>query len=390
MALQVLLRDKSLAVVAELTGSFTVDATVRADMADDGTLTFPASNADALGILRQPGVGVVLLDAGQVMSSGPVRSGAVTRATDDVPGTATVSWIGDTTELAGRLVWPVPSAAVTGQTVPYYGIATQPAESALLRLVSDQTGPTARADLQIPGLLLPTSGGRGAPRKVSARFTDLADEARTLAADDLGFRLVHDTQERMRLDVYQPRDRTDVVTFSAGLGSLPDYGFTWQAPTVTRVLVAAAGDGAARVLREFPDLAAEAAWSTRVWEFVDRRDQNPADDPEFEATVAQEAADRLRQGGPQAAITLSPVQPVDGPQFGPGGDYWLKDLVGYELEPGITETERLRAMHITYSADSGLVYQPVVGGQDAADPDPVEIRRVRALETRLLRLLASK
>lgn len=291
--MQILVRDPSLNIVDEFPPDVpvTLDAAVRANYADDITLSFSAAESRFVGTLTKPGYGVVLVDGGDILTSGTRTVSAPQLSAREA--TVTVSFLGDSRHIAGRLVMPPPSG-VSGNKVGYYTIGSRPAESALVKLIADQMGTAARASWQLPGLIISASLGRGAVVDARARFDPLADVARVLAGDDFGFRIAQDSAEaRYRFAVWPSRDMSLDVVFSALTGTLSTYTLSDAAPTTTRVVASINDDADVRTFREYVDTALESTWGA-VGAVVLEKDTNDVDSAKRDAdSTAKDYAQAL-------------------------------------------------------------------------------------------------
>ncbi|WP_030526603.1 Gp37-like protein [Phycicoccus jejuensis] len=309
-----------------------------------------------LGHLRSlltPGGGCTLEDEDGVRFSGPLinfsKSGK---------GSGVATFASDLVWPWGRICYPTPGAAWEDQTADY-DVRSGSAESVLLAFLNANAGPGALANRRVPGLILPASSGRGGARKITARF------------DNLG-QLMHDIAESAGLRVTVTQDGTDLVVAvesspdlsatakygtdeQGGPGSLGDgWDYTVQAPGATRALVGGGGEGAARILRERGDAAAEALWSQRIETFVDQR--NTSDTAELDKAGDDELADKA------SPVDISVTVP-DVPGRRLGRDVPLGALVGLDLD-GDFVADRLRQV-TTVVTKEGQDVSGVVGSPDA-------------------------
>lgn len=314
--------------------------------------------------LLRAGAGILLVDSatGETLVSGPIRPQETQRAADG--HTLSVSGVTDTAAL-GRLCWPrpgqdIPSTGAT-QDDAYY-VTSGPAETVMRTLVDVNAGPSARAERQIPGLVLPASQGRGPTVESKTRFDSLLEALWGIGEiAGLGVRVVQQGTSLV-LDVYEPADRSDEVRFSVGLGNLASYSYSLTPPEVTDIVVGVGGEGQARVFFRFTQR--DPLWPGLVLEeFVDRRDVDPTLSPgddgyvDPQAAAQQSADERFAEAGGKASVTFVPI---DTDAVAWGRDYWLGDVVTAETEIGPV-TDVIREVRYTRSAEDGQRIEPAIG-----------------------------
>jgi hypothetical protein len=285
-------------------------------------------------------------------------SGPLTDLTKRGDGTCTATFASDLIWLWGRICYPTPGAAWDAQTADY-DTRSGSAESVLLAFVDANVGPGALTARRRAGLILPTSLGRGGTVKITARFDNLGQLVRDIA-EAAGLRVtVKQAGSSLMLEVAAPSDLSSWARYgtadAGGPGVLDeDWDYTLQAPGVTRALVGGGGEGAARVLRERPDTAAESLWSQRIEAFVDQR--NTSDLGELDKAGDDELADKANP------VDISAEIP-DVPGMRLGVDVPLGSIVGLDLD-GDFVTDRLRQVTTSITAE-GDVVKGVVGSSDA-------------------------
>ncbi|MFD8527808.1 hypothetical protein ACFV0L_10410 [Streptosporangium canum] len=216
---------------------------------DVGTWSITLSADSPERPLLQVGHGVIIWVEGHAT---PVMSGPITRIRRDwsasAPGRGMVvySGVSDESILWGRIVYPFPAGALNNQSDRDGG--RQTAGSAIAYLVDKNAGPGAQLGRQVPSLaVLPSNSGPVV--SWNSRFDVLGTKIQELAlANGLGFRLLQTETEAIEFAVYEPRDRSGTAVFSVDQGNLTDFTYVLEAPTATRFVVAAQGEGRNRYL----------------------------------------------------------------------------------------------------------------------------------------------
>lgn len=367
------------------------------------TLAVPADSNEAA--ILQPGGGIIVWIEGVPT---PVMSGPVTAVSHlwsaDQPGKGQVVYTGvsDETLLWSRITLPVPSAAANAQTADRYSY-TGKAGAALGQLVRVNAGPAARADRIIPNLDVPASSiGPGVA--VSTRFDPLGVKlAEVGASTGIGWRLRQGVTDRLTFETFAPRvhDSGEVI-FSPENGTLASYTYRLSAPTASRFVVGAQGEGRNRWLAQYDDPStAPHEWSrTPLERFVDRRDipvargangspVNPDDvnqpaDPEALAQLDQAASEAMAEA---AALGELSVSPIDTDTLRYGVHYQVGDVVTVDIH-GKRITDVLREVRLSDGSDGPRV-EPVIG-TDGASATPGLYREVRRLWTSLRKLEARR
>lgn len=312
--------------------------------------------ADLLSVFT-PDMGCILDRDGEQAVSGTIR--AIDRAYEhDDQGRlvdkVTLGFIEDNAPLWWRLCWPVPSHALTSTLSTFsaaHDVRTGARETILLGYIAANLGPAAPiVARRLPGLVLPTSSGRGGSTTWQARMDVLGDVVATLAeAAGLRVRIVHDeptpSTPRLLLEVTEVTDRSADVVFgdqnaARAMGSIDSFRYSLSAPEVTAAIAFAAGELTAREAAMRVDTTAESIWNRRVEALVDQRQTD-------DQTVVDDAlTERLEQGA-SPSVTSFQISPAGGLQY--GVDYFLGDVVGIEL-PGVPlaiSDRRLREVSTT-------------------------------------------
>lgn len=365
------------------------------------TLTVPADSREA--DLLQPGCGIIVWIDGvpQPVMSGPVQS--VMHAWDaDQSGAGQIVYTGVSDEacLWSRITLPVPGAEVGSQTADRYS-ATGYASTVLSDLVYVNAGGGARSDRVIPQLDV-SSVQFGDSVAVSTRFDVLGTKLQEVAASvGIGWRLRQGVTDRLLFEPYLPRVHdTGEATFSPAAGTLAAYKYRLSAPTATRVIVGAQGEGRNRWLGQY-DSNATGEWArTRTERFVDRRDipvargsngspVNPDDtsqpaDPQALAELDQGAVEALAESRELGELS---VTPIDTPTFRYGVHYDVGDIVTVDIRGNLI-TDVLREVRLSDGSDGPQV-QPVIG-TDGATATPGLYREIRRIWNSIRKLEARR
>ncbi|MEV0823855.1 siphovirus ReqiPepy6 Gp37-like family protein [Nonomuraea rubra] len=381
----------------------TLDVISRFNGVGAWTLTVPADSAEAA--ILQPGGGIIVWISGlaRPVMSGPITG--VTRAwSSDQPGRGLVTYSGvsDETLLWSRVTLPVPANTAENQSADRYTF-TGPAAGVLRQLVNVNAGPAARADRVIANLDVPVySFGR--TLTIGTRFDVLGVALQEIAASaGIGWRLRQGTTDRLMFEPYTPRVHDDgEAVFSPEAGTLSAYSYKLTAPTASRLVVAAQGEGRNRWIKQYDDTSgAPSEWSrTPLERFVDRRDVpvargstgspvNPDDptqpaDPDALAQLDQAAAEAFAES--QALAELS-VTPIDTDTLRYGVHYEVGDVVTVDVH-GQVITDVLREVRLIDGADGPRV-QPIIG-TDGASGTPGLYRDVRRIWNSIRKLEARR
>jgi len=299
--------------------------------------------------------------------SGPVR--AVQGAGS--PSTRTFTVGDDLAVLWDLVAWPVPSAAITAQADAYWR-SSGVAESVVKAIVSANAGRYAQPITTAPDL------ARGSTVNVSARMVPLADVlfpkvdqagigVTAILAED-GSSIVVDCYEK-RVHTVALSDRSGVIT--------GDTSYSVAAPTVTRVVVGAGGEGEARYFQEYVNTARESGWGVVREVFRDARDISASlvEEPDRDALMAARAEETIAEGAEVASLSL---QLAETDHFRYGSAVLLGDIVQASVAGGPVLTDTVREVEISQTPDDGVSVTPRVGDR-ASDPDNPDARLVKAV-----------
>lgn len=281
--------------------------------------------------------------------------------------------------LGDVLCWPVPASALSTQAEAYYK-ATGPAETVLRNLM------VANFARRGDDVVVPPSQGRGASVSLNERFSSLLPVVTAKAElAGLGVRMglvntTSSTRAQMQVDFFTPVDKSNRVRLSHKVGTLRSWKQEDNAPTATRVIVAGGGQGALRLFRQVTSAAAETEWGRKREVFQDARDTTSV------ALLDERGAETLLEAAAQSAFELEAAE-AEGMRY--GVHFNLGDMVTIELLDEVAAVDRLRAVKLTATGDSGLTVELVPGNPDALNPMFAQAvitrgvrRQVQALERR--------
>jgi Siphovirus ReqiPepy6 Gp37-like protein len=306
-----------------------------------------------------------------------VMSGKITRTMGEGPSMAaglTVTLASDFRLLHNILGWPVPSAALTGQTAAF-ATYTGNAETIVKNVVTAN---------MITRLGLPvtcaTNQNRGATVTdgISFRFHSLYEKLLpTIEKAGLGidFRQVG---TGIVCEVYEPAPYGHVLTEESGV--LQWWSWTSVDPTATRIVAGDQGTATARVFRGVTDSALETAHHDVIEVFKDASDADTA------AVVISRANESLAENAAKSgfAVRLSETENF---RYGRNGL-----VVGAQVTVdvgGVQRTDVLRECTMTYSRSGGVEVVPVVG--DVTDnPDKTIAQFLSRLKKSVSDLKVSK
>ena len=317
-----------------------------------------------------PSNGVIVHRDGRQEFSGPIAARQLNwDAETDPRPLITLECVGDEQHLADRLVMPDRLRAGDDQTVNDYWSFAGVASTAMWQMISDQAGPTARADRQVSGLVMGADPGVGSSRTWRQLFSaagpnGVMDALAVISAAsglDLGIR-VTSAAGQLTVDVVQPRDLTDGVKFAADMRNLVAIFYRETAPTVTHALSAGAGTLHTRVRKLVVTTSSLAlAWGRQIWSYIDRSDTSDTTE------LAQADQDAIDQGPATVSLT---VRLTDTEAATYGKDWDLGDKVTvYVGLPGQTQvaavSDVVRQIALSVDNTGKESVQPAIGSYDA-------------------------
>jgi len=280
-----------------------------------------AADSPVVDLLRTPGAGILLRGPGGTILSGPTQSARLIQTGEDTEGTWVIEGVSDQLVLVDRVAYPDPAEVdVSAQSVAN-DIRIGPAETVIKEYVDANlvSGPSVRVT---PGLVLATDQARGDQVRGNARFAPMHELIQNLAASGgLGFDVLQ-VDEDLVFDVYEPTDVSADVRLDVFNDSLSSSDYFYAAPTVTRAIVAGAGEGVERLfIEETTQTAedAETAWNRRIERFIDQRGTEELEQ------LQQKALEVLIENG-RTLVTIA-VTPSETGSLQYGVDWGLGDTV---------------------------------------------------------------
>lgn len=277
----------------------------------------------------------------RVQGSGPAESATITvQITDDF------------CLLQDMLAWPVPTAALTAQTVEYRTI-TGPAETVMKTVVQENA-----TRLGIP-LTCATNLARGATITSTFRFHPIAD--RLLADfDAAGVGVtIRQVGAGFVLDCYTPRVYPRVLTESSRV--VQSYDWDRAVFDASRVIVGGKGEGTARVFRQRVNTTLETTWKRKKEAFIDSTDVDTSAD--LDAKGDAHLADSGVATG--LSVVLSENKSF---RYNPAGGAGVRvgDKITMEVGLPTTITDILREATLSFTPDRGLFITPTIGQSRSA------------------------
>lgn len=327
----------------------------------------PSTGAAAAALT--PGAGFVATRNDTTFLSGPLDWPS--RRWDLTHDHLEVAGPDDLCHLWDRIAHPVPATGVFASSA--YDVRTGIAETIIRQYVDVNAGPSALSARRVSGLTLAADTALGSTVTGRARLQQLGDLLTNLAlaGGDLGF-TVAQSGAGIVFDVYQPRDLTSTVIFSADLENLGELLYDQRAPTANHIYVGGGGEGTARTFIEGGDSASVSAWNRRIEQFVDQRQTTDT------AELAQKRDEELAAGAERTTLAIGPV---DTDAFAFGDDYGLGDQVTCIVD-GIAIEQVIREVRVELTPDGENV-TPVLGSPRAVDPSRSLFEQVRQLAVRV-------
>jgi hypothetical protein len=281
------------------------------------------------------------------------------------------------------LGWPLPGSALADQGNGAYDI-TGNAEAALKTIV--QANMVSRLGLPIT---VAASAGRGAtlPAGIDIRFHPLYEKLFP-AIEQAGLGVTFEQSGAgIVMDVFEPPVYPFVLSEESGV--LQWWSWSASDATATRVISEGNGEATDSVLyAQATDADLETAYNDAIE--VHRRGSNGSSSEDTDAerlvNLAADAAEALAENAPKAgfAVRLSETG-----TFRYGEDNLVVGALVTISVGGVTRTDYLREVTMTYSRDRGVEVTPVVGDiQD--NPDRVIASFLARLKKSINDLKASK
>lgn len=287
--------------------------------------------------------------------SGRVSSEA---GTGTLAPTKTFTVTDDWTVLSDEVqCWPNPTGTINQQgDEDAYFTRRGPAETVLKQILAPNV------TRQGTELTIPATAGLGSTITGQMRFHTVAERLFPAVEDaGLGVRVIQQDDTRV-LDVFEPATFPRVLTQESGVVAAGEYSVT--APTVTRVLIAAGGEGTARVVREKILSDLEDEHGVVLPAFRDARDVNN-DEGNLEAELVERMDETLEEGAPKASLKCELAETG---WFRFGVSFNVGDRVSVQLAGAPVITDVVRAVAFEWSPGDGVKVTPRVGEwSDVAD-----------------------
>jgi hypothetical protein len=339
-----------------------LEVTARHNLRGTLRLSVPLSHR-SVEELQADGARLKVSFRGEHLISGPITADEL--ASDGVSGLYTVTVEDDLRVLWDITGWPVPGAALTGQTSEYRTY-TGDAETILKSAVTEN-GVTR---LAIPGLVVAPNLNRGAviPGGVPLRMHPLADKLFP-AVEDAGLGVtVKQVGTDIVLDVYEPVTHPRALSVQGR--TLKKVTMNRTRPTASRAVVGGQGEGTTRKFREVIDTAREAQYGMVAEIFRDARDDDA------DAVMDARGQESLNETGSKSGVSIE----LAGSgifQYGPGG-FHVGDRVPIKVTDDITVTEVIRECTLKWVSPSYASAAPAIG--ELADrPERITAQRIAAL-----------
>ena len=324
-----------------------------------------------------------------VVDESGMYGGPVTEAEINLEGrdpTLVLSGVDDVAWLKWSLAWPLPTAAISAQSVAY-DVRTGVASTVLMGYLAANRGPTASATARrIPGLTINADPLLGATVTGRARFDEMLGLFQQLAVTGgIGFRSIPSIGNTWAFDVYTPPALSGPARFALSLGNVRRVKWRITAPAATNIIGGGRGEEDARDFISLTNSVEAAEWGLREG-FYDYRS---ASDSDGGAELTEGTQRKLDES---AATQLVEIEPIDSDRLRFGRDYLTGSEVRVDVYAGIGMTAVIREVEIVASRASsdGPVRKvtPRVGdiGATVTPRQAVAMRqalaRIAALETR--------
>lgn len=385
MEVTIYIRDAQNAIIGQLRP---ISGTAILKHAGFGTWNFALDVDDPHGSRLQPGYGIICVDSDtlETVFSGPLSAPDIDAPEGSPEVTLNVFGYTDEVHLNDRIMYPSPNLSDELQfngTASHY-VRTGDAETVMRTAVDDQAGPAALPERRVRGLILePTNLNRGPATTVNTRYVPnlLETLVEISNTSGLGFRVLQ-SGANLVFSVTSPTDLSLSAVFSRDRGSLNSYRYGLKAPTVTDVSVAGQGELKDRLIKHSAtNRLTDTMWGRRIEQFQDRRDADSV------SVLIEAGYEAWVEGGSSSMLELNTI---DLPNLSYGKDYKLGDLVTVELESGISISEVIRQVTLTWTP-GGLQVTPLVGTESYSDPkEPRSVKIIRDMMKRLGKLEAEK
>lgn len=336
------LYDKSYARQGWLGDPEELDCSVVHNDVGDARITVSAKNRK-LPLLMERGARAVIEYEDEYLIGGKIR--VKSGKGPSVDGSMSFRVLDDFRLLKRIEGWPVPSAPLNAQVNEYHTLSG-PAETVVKAAVQanaiDRAGEpvTCAPDL-----------GRGDNITAAFRFHPLYDRLFP-AVDTAGIGVtVRQSGAGLVVDCYEPQLHPRELSEYGGT----ILGWDWETSEAeaTHLIIGGQGEGVARTFQEFPNAALAAAIGERIEVFRDARDSGDGD------VYAERAAETFAETAPKAGLSVTLAETSVFRYGGPGGVH-VGDRVNLRVGDGLTITDTLRSVHLTWGTN-GIEVTPSVG-----------------------------
>lgn len=335
--------DKDFNYVGRIGNPISVVATPRWNDTGTATVVVDLTHPYADQLLAD-GARMVIEMGGQFVLSGKISS--VMAEGPSLAAGLTVQVKSDFRLLHQVVGWPVPTAALTAQSLDY-GVYTGKAETIAKNVI--RANMVSRLGMNVT---VATDQGRGAviPDGVSFRFHTLFERLLP-AVEKAGLGITfRQSGTGIVCDVEESPVYPFVLTEESGV--LQWWSWTITDPTATRVIAGGTGEGSSRLLREVINASLEAAEGDIVEVFRDARDSSSL------TVLASRAQETLTEGAPKNGFAVR-LSETDTFQYGRNG-FVVGATVTVNVG-GVNRTDILREVTMTFSRKDGVQVTPIVG-----------------------------
>lgn len=374
---QIIPREGNLSRVYDpVSGWRTLNLVERYNTPDSWTITGPPSALEAFTL----GSGCILDRNGEQITSGIVSD--LERSETYVEGRLrkqmTITCVSDLAPIGWRIIFPTPSHNLTSGITTFpnaYDLRSGPIETVAIGFIRSHLGDLAQTDRRAARFRVPVSLGRGGNTQVSGRLDNIGVLLRDMfEVGNLRMQVVH-TEDAggswLDLVISAVQDRSVDIRFgtadSTATGIVSEWSYRIGMPTVTRAIVAAGGELAAREFLQIDDLAQEAVWGQAVEVVIDQRHIAP-DSADKLAEMTRAAQEALAEGAGPVRVTFVPKL---GPDLEYRRDVRVGDVVGYDL-PGLEPAQdKIREATTVVTVENGQPTESVsvvIGTPDTPTP----------------------
>lgn len=334
--------------------------------------------------LKEPGSGILVTLAGDVILSGPMSDWSYTASSQDPVGSVTFTGVTDDVILADRLAYPVPTSASLAAQGDGTDARTGACETLMHEYVKANIGPDAPSERRIAALVMGDDGGHGPTITEGPRFKTLGNLLAEIALlGNLNFRVIQ-VENTLVFETWEQVDRTAEIRLDVRNSTLEKQTLQVGAPDLTRAIVVGTlpvpdqtsetGQGYTYAEVTTSDsLQAETDWNRRIEQYVSQGNTTDAD------KLAQ-AGDKALADKGMTQISAN-VTPMDGETMRYGIDWKTGDLVAV-----VVADQELAAVAsgLAIRADqNGLVASVNIGDPTNFDPQAILRSRVKDVNQRL-------